>query len=95
MKRLNADRLNLQTLLFAMVLVAKLKTATRLSEDQDGEHDSQAEEAMESGDFEEEAEQNDEFSQGLVDPARTRVVDPARTRVVDPARTGTVDPART
>ena len=82
-------------MLSSMVLVAKLKAAARLSEDQDGEQESPAEEALESGDPGEEAEQNDEFSQGLVDPARTRLVDPARTRVVDPARTGAVDPART
>ncbi|WP_296702628.1 hypothetical protein [Algoriphagus sp.] len=64
-----------------------LSTSTRSGEDESNE------EADSSESF---GDENEESSEGMVDPARTRVVDPARTRGVDPARTDEeVDPART
>ena len=64
----------------------ELMTSISLSDEENSEES----ESTESAD-----EENDGFSESIVDPARTRGVDPARTGIVDPARTRGVDPART
>lgn len=79
MKRFYAYHVNIQTLQLAAVLFAKLKTTYLLADDQEDDQVSQEEETPESDDLAGFSEGDDESSQGLVDPARTRVVDPART----------------
>lgn len=99
MKRFHVNVANPWSLILTAKLISQLRAGESLlegEESQEESSDSPAEEVFEESDSQEHFEQGgDEFSEGLVDPARTRVVDPARTRVVDPARTRVVDPART